>query len=132
MPYSIIEPFINKLVKCEFKEIIMITGNNYANNVLENKNKLALLTNSYFKFTKIMEILPESFNPKPRVLSALIKLEKKEPDDLLSKIFKNLFYYQDKKLKNALTYAYNQQKELSEFLNDGKIPFKNTGRVQHC
>ena len=102
LPYSIIEPFINKLVKCEFKEIIMITGNNYANNVLENKNKLALLTNSHFKFTKIMEILPESFNPKPRVLSALIKLEKKEPDDLLLKIFKNLFYYQDKKLKNAL------------------------------
>lgn len=32
----------------------------------------------------------------------------------------------NKKLKNALTYAYNQQKELSEFLNDGKIPLTNS------
>ena len=32
----------------------------------------------------------------------------------------------NKKLKNALTYASNQQKELSEFLNDGKIPLTNS------
>ena len=29
------------------------------------------------------------------------------------------------KLKKALTYASNQQKELSEFLNDGRIPLTN-------
>lgn len=32
----------------------------------------------------------------------------------------------NKKLKEALTYASNQQKELSEFLNDGKIPLDNS------
>ena len=32
----------------------------------------------------------------------------------------------NKKLKNALIYASNQQKELSEFLNDGKIPLTNS------
>ena len=31
----------------------------------------------------------------------------------------------NKKLKKALTYAQNQQKELSEFLNDGNIPISN-------
>lgn len=32
----------------------------------------------------------------------------------------------NKKLKEALTYAINQQKELSEFLNDGRIPLTNS------
>ena len=32
----------------------------------------------------------------------------------------------NKKLKNALTYVSNQQKELSEFLKDGKIPLTNS------
>ncbi len=32
----------------------------------------------------------------------------------------------NKKLKEALTYASNQQKELSEFINDGRIPIDNS------
>ena len=30
------------------------------------------------------------------------------------------------KLKKAITYALNQRKELSEFLNDGRIPLSNS------
>ena len=105
LPYSIIEPFIYKIIKCDFKEIIMITGNKYADNVISNKiTKLSLLTNCFFKATKIMDILPESFNPKPRVLSSMIKLVKISENDLsdILIIFRNLFFYGDKKLKNAL------------------------------
>ena len=60
LPYSIIEPFINKLVKCEFKEIIMITGNNYANNVLENKNKFnkCLFVKNTIYYTAYMLAMP--------------------------------------------------------------------------
>ena len=109
LPYSIIEPFINKIIKCDFKYIVMITGSNYATSVQENKiTKLALLTNCYFKFEKIMDILPSSFEPKPRVLSSMIKLTKIKESDLNDAliIFRNLFYYQDKKLKNALIEAF--------------------------
>ena len=37
LPYSIIEPFINKLLKCQFEEIIMITGKKYAEAVVTKK-----------------------------------------------------------------------------------------------
>ena len=37
----------------------------------------------------------------------------------------------NKKLKKALTYAQNQQKELSEFLNDGNIPLSNNS-AERC
>ena len=43
---------------------------------MKNKSltKLALLTNSFFNVTKIMDIEPEAFDPAPRVMSSIIKL----------------------------------------------------------
>ncbi len=105
LPYSITEPFIKKVIKCNFKELFMITGSNYASNVIKNDiSKLSLLTNCFFKVEKIMDILPESFNPKPRVLSSMIKLVKINENDLNDTlvIFRNLFFYGNKKVKNAL------------------------------
>ena len=105
LPYSIVEPFINKIIKCDFEEILMITGSKYCNNVLEGKiTKLALLTNCFFKIEKIMDILPESFNPKPRVLSSMLKLIPINEADLSDTLilFRNLYFYREKKVKNAL------------------------------
>ena len=109
LPYSIIEPFIKKVIKCNFKELLMITGSNYASSVLENKvNKLAILTNCFFKAEKIIDILPESFSPKPRVLSTMIRLSKIKENDLtdILIIFRNLYFYSDKKIKNSLVESF--------------------------
>ncbi len=132
LPYSIIEPFIYKIIKCDFKEALMITGSKFANNVIENKiTKISLLTNCYFKTEKIMDILPESFNPKPRVLSSMIRLIPIKENDLndIYIIFRNLFFYSSKKLKNSLlesiirlkylkgiTFTKNEAKELIDSL----------------
>ena len=40
--------------------------------------------------------------------------------------FFNEKYIVNKKLKDALTYAQNQKKQLSEFLSDGRIPLTNS------
>ena len=106
LPYSIIEPFINKLLKCKFDEIIMIIGKRYADCVVNNElNKLSLLTNCYFKSTYIMDIPPEYFDPSPRVMSSMIKLvpiNDKQIKDFSLLMFRYMFYYRDKKVKNAL------------------------------
>jgi 16S rRNA (adenine1518-N6/adenine1519-N6)-dimethyltransferase len=104
LPYSIIEPFINKLIKCEFSETYMIMGMNYIKSIKENEdNKLSLLTRAYFNVDALGEIEPNAFEPKPRVKSGIIKLTKKEldkDDDLY--LIRELFFYRDKLLKNAL------------------------------
>lgn len=107
LPYSITEPFIEKLLRCEFDEVIMITGNNFADNVVNNNiTKLSLLTNCFFKTEKILEILPDSFNPKPRTLSALIKIKKINKNDLVNSrtmfIFREMFFHRNKKIKNNI------------------------------
>ena len=49
LPYSIIEPFMQKLITTDFEELIMLMGSTYINHVL-NKDitRLSIITNSYF------------------------------------------------------------------------------------
>ena len=127
LPYSIIEPFINKMIKCEFNELIMIMGETYIDDVINNSNnKLALLTNAYFKAEKLREIDSSSFKPSPRTVSGIIKLIPKSLEDFKLFIIRELFFYRDMKIKNALKESiikYNNctQKEAKELLNELNI-----------
>ena len=79
LPYSITEPFIEKLLRCEFKESILIVGKRFADNVCNKSlTKLSLLTNSFFNVEKIRDIEPNCFDPAPRVMSSIIKLKPKQ------------------------------------------------------
>lgn len=107
LPYSITEPFIEKLLRCEFDEAILIVGKRFADNVVEkNHNKLALLTNSFFVCEKIMDIGPDAFDPRPRVMSSMIRLTKLRREELKNSykrfMFREMFFNRDRKLKNNL------------------------------
>lgn len=106
LPYSIVEPFINKVRYYDFKELIMITGKKFAKGVRDGElNKLSLFTNCYFHNEYIMDILPSSFKPEPRVVSSMIKLslkDIKEITDFNLLMFRHMFYFSDKKIKNCI------------------------------
>src|SRR5699024_1289189 len=71
-----------------------------------------------------------------REIASLSEDEKVKGRQKRSKSILNTFYewvnsmqekiIVNKKLKNALTYVINQKKELSEFLEDGRIPLTNS------
>lgn len=110
LPYSIIEPFINKMLKCNFDELIMIMGSSYVDSVYNHEiTKLSLLTNSFFKVEKGAYILPNSFYPKPRVKSCMIKLTpiSKETfkNDITSFLFREMFFRRLLKIKKSLMEA---------------------------
>ena len=130
LPYSITEPFIEKLLRCEFKEAILIVGKKFADNVLEkNLNKLSLLTNSFFRVEKVMDIAPDAFSPEPRVMSTMIKLTKLKREELNYSfkkfMFREMFFYRNRKLKNNLMEA------LIEFvkLHDKKLTKKESKAI---
>lgn len=119
LPYSIIEPFIKKMIKCSFDELIMIMGINYIDDVVnKNNNKLALLTNSFFKVEKLMEIGRESFAPQPRVRSGILRLVEKDLDesksDIVEFVIRELFFYDDMKIKNGLKEGLIQYNSMSQ------------------
>lgn len=130
LPYSITEPFIEKLLRCNFKEALLIVGKRFADSVVDEKlNKLALLTNSFFKVEKIMDIAPDAFEPKPRVMSSMIRLIPLKRDELNYSfkkfIFRELFFNRDRKLKNNLMEA------MIEFvkLHDKKLTKKESKAI---
>ena len=110
LPYSITEPFIEKLLRCNFEEATLIVGKRFADAVV-NKNieKLALLTNSFFKVEYYGDIEPDAFEPAPRVMSSIIKLIPMKRSELKDNfkmfIFREMFYKRDRKLKNNLMEA---------------------------
>jgi 16S rRNA (adenine1518-N6/adenine1519-N6)-dimethyltransferase len=128
LPYSIIEPFMNKLTRCEFNEAIMIVGSNFASGVINNEsNHLSLLTNCFFKTEKIMEIIPDAFIPKPRVLSAMVKITPVKEAELNIEllIFRLMFKYPSQKIKNALMESLIKAKALTKRIAKEKIKMLN-------
>ena len=110
LPYSIIEPFIEKLLRCEFNMCILIVGKKFADAVVNKSlTKLSLLTNSFFDVSKIMDITPDAFDPAPRVMSSMIRLVPVERDSLKFSfkrfIFREMFFHRERKLKNNLMEA---------------------------
>ena len=104
LPYSILEPFMNKMLKCQFKELIMITGSRFVESVLNNEiNRLSLMVNCFFDMEKIMDISPDNFYPSPRVMSAMTTLTlKTEFKNKLELFFRKMFLLRNKKIKNCL------------------------------
>lgn len=110
LPYSITEPFIEKLLRCDFDMCILIVGKKFADAVVNKSlTKLALLTNSFFDVTKIMDITPDAFEPSPRVMSSMIRLVKVPRESLKYSfkrfVFREMFFHRDRKLKNNLMEA---------------------------
>lgn len=103
LPYSIIEPFIYKLINIEFKELYMIMGKSYVDNVLNKEiNNLSLLTNTFFDIEKYIDIKPNDFYPAPKVYSSIVKLNHKKELTKIDRIFQNMYKLDDKLVKNAL------------------------------
>lgn len=110
LPYSITEPFIEKLLRSDFKKCILIVGKKFALSVINNNiTKLALLTNSFFNVKYHFDITPECFNPAPRVMSSVITITKKDKNDISDRklrMFRELFFNRTKKIKNSLMEAF--------------------------
>ena len=104
IPYSIIEPFIYKMVNYDV-DIYMIMGRKYVDKVINNDiSNLSLLTNCFYDCKKIIDVTPDKFCPKPRVMSSIIQMKYKNIDNIDTNllIFRFMYLYKNKKVKNAL------------------------------
>lgn len=134
LPYSIIEPFIKKLIKIDFKELYLLMGSNYINNCIENKiTYLSLLTNIYFDVKKIEDVPKECFKPEPRVMSSLAVLTPKRECSNKDMFFRCLYGLDDKLIKNGMMEAFIKVKnitkrEAKEIINNLDIDNKILGK----
>ena len=104
LPYSIIEPFIYKMINTDFNEMYMLMGANFVLNVVNQEiTKLSVITNSFFDTEILLEVPPKSFDIEPRTDSYIVKMTKLlEPLTRKYQIYRELYYLDEKKLKNSL------------------------------
>ena len=99
IPYTLCETLLWKFTRCEFKSLTLVVPKNFTDLILNKKpSRLQLLVDSYYNIELVEEISPESFEPQPKVLSALIQITPKETKSFI----KEFLSQYDKKTKNAL------------------------------
>ena len=107
LPYSIIEPFIYKMIETDFEEMYMLMGSNFVLNVVNQEiTKLSVVTNAFFKTEILLEVPPASFDIAPRTDSYIVKMTKiSVPASKKYQLYRELYLLDEKKIKNSLMEA---------------------------
>ena len=131
LPYSIIEPFIYKMIKADFNEMYMLMGDKFVLNVVNKEiTKLSVITNSFFKTEKLLEVPPMAFDIPPRTDSFIVKMQKiTQPDSRKYQLYREIYLLDEKKIKNSLMEALIRldsltKKEAKEIIKNMSIPEK--------
>jgi len=96
IPYSILEPLINKLMNSNFKLCILTVSEKFL-----EKGLLNLIIPNFLEIKTLMKINKKEFFPVPRVNSKVIQIKKKELNNQ-EKLIKKIYICSDKKLKNLI------------------------------
>ena len=126
IPFHITEPLIEKMLASSVHSFVFVVGEHYYHALSQRKKeKLSLLSRSYFSFRKVLEIPKSSFTPPPRTNAIVLTLQRKTKGKLpyVLFIFRELFEQRDKKLKNALREAFTR-----EHAQRGVVLTKNQAR----
>ena len=148
LPYQISSPITFKFLDYDFDLAILMYQKEFAdrmNGEVGSKNYSRLSAMLYFKcdVEKLTDVSCESFIPKPKVDSTVIKLTPKESKidkdefEIYSKFTKALFQHRNKKIRNALIDSRHvicnlDKKEMKSRLNninDDKLEEYLTKRV---
>ncbi|MDD3174890.1 MAG: rRNA adenine N-6-methyltransferase family protein [Candidatus Nanoarchaeia archaeon] len=120
IPYHLSDQIMKKAIIEDIEELILIVGENFKENLEENKSTISLISNICYKIKFEQKVLKKSFSPPPRVDSWLISFKKRKLsiiEDILVSVFKH-----KGKIKNALINSFkgktkNQAREIMSYLN---------------
>jgi len=139
LPYQISSPITFKFLEYDFDLAILMYQKEFADRMIANlgsKNYSRLSVMLYFKANVefLDSVSPESFIPKPKVTSSIVRLSPlktgnnrkeaiNELDQEYSIVCKALFQHKNKKIKNALIdsrhlLGYDDKKEIKQILNE--------------
>ena len=125
LPYYITTPIIKRIIdlKLDIEEMVFMVQDEVADRfTAQPKSKdygsITLFLKYYFELEKLFKVSKNSFNPVPKVESAVIMFKKriKKPnviEDKYFKLIKDSFKYKRKTLKNNLNgYDFSKVKEI--------------------
>ncbi len=123
LPYQIASSLILELVKSKWlKFMVVMIQREVAERITsqpgsKKRGALTVLINYYAEITKIIDVPPQVFIPRPRVGSAIMKIEKKKEyqvgnEDKFFRVVRAAFSTRRKMLANALSIGLGMEKEI--------------------
>lgn len=123
LPYHISEPLFKKLLYKKPEKIIVVVGKKFAEKLLA-ETIIGCVVRDVYSVKIIKDIHPVSFNPQPKVMSALVSLKLKSPQGLMG----NFFEYEKTKVKNYLEKIFEgklTKREVKDKLLELNLSFAN-------
>ena len=127
LPYSISTPIIEKIMHNNVREAYIMLQREVALRCLaepgsENYSRLSLLCKTHAKISRLMDISPESFVPKPKVNSTVIKINKRKLDlenehEDIELLIRNLFILKRRILRSVVR-GYLKRKDVNKGIWD--------------
>ena len=103
-PFNILEPLMYYLSKRIFDCVVLIAGENFANELInEEKTRVSILSKSYFQVEFTEQLSKSDFQPSPKTATAIIKITPKDKESLnqTELFFREFFDQRDKTVKNS-------------------------------
>ena len=103
-PFNILEPLMYYLSKRIFDCVVLIVGENFANELISvEKTRVSILSKSYFQVEFVERLSKQDFVPPPKTGTAIIKIKPKNKDSLnqTELFFREFFDQRDKTIKNS-------------------------------
>ncbi len=119
LPYSVCESIINTLLISKFELAVFTVPNDFM-----KKGLLNILMPKFFDIETLEEINKDSFDPKPKIKSKVIRIKHKEMNET-EKIIKEIYLQSDKKLDNAFRESYCKLSKLTKKEAKNKTPKLN-------
>jgi 16S rRNA (adenine1518-N6/adenine1519-N6)-dimethyltransferase len=136
IPYQISSPLIFKLISYSFDSAILMLQKEFADRLVASPNtkhysRLTVMSSYHYDAELLFGVSSENFLPKPRIDSAVIKLNPKtmkntaHDEELFSKLVKIVFNERRKMMRNSISNNYNifkiQKAELKKIILN--LPF---------
>ena len=123
LPYYLASPLLLELVNSEWLEfMVVMIQREVAERIAsqpgsKKRGALTVLINYYAEITKIIDVPPQVFIPRPRVGSTVVKIEKKKEhqatnEERFFRLVKTAFSTRRKMLGNTLSRGLGMEKEI--------------------
>ncbi len=115
IPYSISEPLLKRMLKLKLELAVLMVGKDFHELLTEKESKWKIIVPLFYELEKVCDVPRSSFIPPPRVDSVVLKFKSREkPLKEKESVLKEVILQDDKKLKNALMFAFVRVKGLTK------------------
>ena len=107
IPYSITEPLYKKLLDSNVEFALMLHGIDFYKNMTDRQTRWNFFVNAFYEIELIDEVAGEEFTPPTKVVSAIVRLSRKQTEHLSNedKFYQTVWDKKDRNTKNCLIFS---------------------------